>query len=606
MNLFKPTFFKRALFFVLVDAILIAISFYFSYYLRFDFNINPNFSKQLYYWLPFVILFKIIFLGYFKLYSVSWRYVSITEFISIIKAFTITLLIMILFDHFALIYAPTIFVPRSIPFIDYFISIFLISSFRISKRVFTEMLSSINKGGKRAIIIGADQTGEQVARELLYSKEYSPFAFLDNDNTKINTHIHGVKVIGKLNDLENFLKHNSIDTIIVTIPDIPYKKLREIIDIAKKYNINDIKMLPKLLSSKKIISLKDLKDITIEDLLSREVVKIDENSIKNYFKNKNILVTGAGGSIGSEIVRQLIKFAPNKIVGYEIDETDLYNLTLEISENKFIPVVGDIKDNEKLKNVLMKNDINIVFHAAAYKHVPLMEFFPEEAIKTNILGTYNIAKICLEQKIEKFINISTDKAVNPVNIMGKTKRIAEIICSTFNSQNITKFISVRFGNVLGSRGSVIPIFLEQIKNGGPVKVTHPDIERFFMTIPEAVLLVLQASIFGDNNGEIFILDMGEPIKITELAENLIKLQGLTPYKDIEIQFIGLRPGEKLKEELLNNEEEKLPTEHNKIFKTIVNSQKSIEELETFIEEIKKNIKNSEKLKEIIDKFIDSY
>ncbi len=606
MNLFKPTFFKRAIFFLIVDIILLTISFYFSYYLRFDFNINPNFEKQLYYWLPFVILFKIILLGYFRLYSVSWRYVSITEFISIIKAFTITLLIMILFDHFALIYAPSIFVPRSIPFIDFFISIFLISSFRISKRVFTEMLSSINKKGKRTVIMGADKTGEQVARELLYSKEYYPVAFLDDDNNKINTLIHGVKVFGKINDLENFLKNNNIDTIIVAIPDIPYKKLKEIIDIAKKYNINDIKILPKLLSSKKIISLKDLKDITIEDLLSREVVKIDENSIKNYFTNKNILVTGAGGSIGSEIVRQLIKFTPNKIVGYEIDETELYNLTLEVLENKFIPVVGDIKDSEKFKNVLTQHHIDIVFHAAAYKHVPLMEFFPEEAIKTNILGTYNIAKICLEQKIEKFINISTDKAVNPVNIMGKTKRVAEIICSTFNSLDVTKFISVRFGNVLGSRGSVIPIFLEQIKNGGPVKITHPEIERFFMTIPEAVLLVLQASIFGENNGEIFILDMGEPIKIIELAENLIKLQGLTPYQDIEIQYTGLRPGEKLKEELLNDDEEKLPTEHKKIFKTIVNSKTTFEELEKFIKEINENIRNTEKLKKIIDKFINSY
>ena len=598
MEFFKPTFFKRALFFLISDLILLSISFYFSYSLRFDFKISENFLSQMYYWLPFVILFKVIFLGFFNLYSASWRFVSITEFISIVKAFTVVLILMIIFDHFAMIYAPSIFIPRTVPFIDYFISIFLISSLRISKRVFTELKSSSNKTGKKSLIIGADETGEQVARTLIYSKEYQPVAFLDDDKNKRNVRIHGIKVYGEIDKLEEFLSKNRIDAVIVAIPDISYSKLKKIIDVCKHYKINDIKILPKLLSSKKIISLKDLKDITIENLLSREVVKIDEKSVEKYFQDKNILVTGAGGSIGSEIVRQLLKFKPQKIVGYELDETELYNLTLEVANDKFIPVVGDIRDSEKFKNILKNNDINIVFHAAAYKHVPLMEFFPEEAVKTNILGTYNIAKICIEQKIEKFINISTDKAVNPVNIMGQTKRIAEIICSTLNSFNVTKFISVRFGNVLGSRGSVIPIFLEQIKNGGPVKVTHPEIERFFMTIPEAVLLVLQATIMGDK-GEIFILDMGEPVKIVELAENLIKLQGLTPYKDINIEFTGLRPGEKLKEELLNSEEEKISTSHEKIFKTKMNVKLSISELENFIYQINIHITNREKLKKIL-------
>ncbi len=597
MNIFKPTFLKRAIFFFIVDIILLGTSFYFSYNLRFDFNISQNFLKQLYYWLPFVIISKLLFLGYFNLYSISWRYVSITEFISIIKSFTITLFLMLIFDHLALLYAPSIFIPRSVPFIDYFISIFLISAFRISKRVYQELISNLNKQGKKAIIIGADKTGEQVARELLYSKEYYPVFFLDDDKTKINTHIHGIKVYGKIDEIEKFLKNSSIDAIIIAIPDISYHKLKKIMDIGRKFNINEIKIVPKLLESKKIISLKDLKDITIEDLLSREVIKIDENSIKNYFKNKNILVTGAAGSIGSEIVRQLLKFTPNKIIGYEIDETELYNLTLELTNNNFYPVVGDIKDIEKFKNILKENNINIVFHAAAYKHVPLMEYFPEEAIKTNILATYNIAKACIEQKVEKFINISTDKAVNPINIMGKTKRIAEIICSTLNNLNVTKFISVRFGNVLGSRGSVIPIFLEQIKSGGPVKITHPEVERFFMTIPEAVLLVLQASIIGDK-GEIFILDMGRPVKIVELAENLIKLQGLTPYKDIEITFTGLRPGEKLKEELFNTSEPKIKTSHEKIYKTKVNNSISFEKLENFIIKISKNLNPS-----IIDDFL---
>ncbi len=603
--MFKITKFKRAIFFLIFDAILLSFSFYFSYSLRFDFSIDPNFKKQLFYWLPIIVFFKIILLSYYNLYSISWRYVSITEFFSIIKAFTIILIAEIIFDHFALYYSRKIFIPRTVPFIDYFISIFLISFLRISKRAFIELVIPIFKKGKRTLIIGAGNNGERLVRSLKYenSKDYYPVGFLDDDENKLNTYIHGIKVYGGLKQLKKIIDELKIEAVIIAIPNLPYYILREIIDTSKEKGIDDIKIVPEILTEREFKS-SELKDLNIQALLKREVVEIEEEKIEDFFKGKNILVTGAGGSIGSEICRKLLKFNPAKILGYEIDETDIFNLNLELSNKKFIPVVGDINNSEKFFEVLKEHKIDIVFHSAAYKHVPLMEFFPEEAVKTNIIGTYNIAKLCCKNNVEEFINISTDKAVNPKNIMGMTKRIAEIICSSFNELKKTKFISVRFGNVLGSRGSVIPIFLEQIKKGGPVTVTHPEMERYFMTIPEAVLLVFQASIIG-RGGEVFILDMGKPVKILDLAKNLIRLQGFTPDVDIKIEFTGIRPGEKIKEELFNNYESQIHTSHKKIFKANIVERVSIDDIEKFIENLKKNINKRDVLKTLLQNFLEN-
>jgi FlaA1/EpsC-like NDP-sugar epimerase len=482
----------------------------------------------------------------------------------------------------------------------------------MSRRIYRELFTKNNKG-KKTIIIGAGATGERIARGLKTTSEFRPIFFLDDNDMKIGTKIHNIPILGKIKDLPFLIEKYDIDTAIIAIPSLTHKKIREIFNLLTSYNIKDIKIVPSLSKlPSDIISVKDLRDISIEDILSREAIKIEEEKIKDFLKGKKIFVSGAGGSIGSEIVRQLIKFEPDTIVAFEIDETELYNLSLEIKEElkkkniKFFPLVGDIRDKNKLEKIFKTYKPNIVFHSAAYKHVPLMEEFPEEAIKTNVLGTYNLALVSLNNNVEKFINISTDKAVNPSSIMGATKRLAEMICSSLNELGRTKFISVRFGNVLGSRGSVIPIFLEQIKNGGPLTVTHPEMKRYFMTISEAVLLVFQAATMG-KGGEVFVLDMGEPIKIVKLAETLIKLHGLEPYKDIDIVFTGLRPGEKLFEELLTAEEGTDKTYHKKIFIAKISDKLSLEEVKNLIR-LLQNAENmsANEIKEILKKYIRFY
>ena len=317
------------------------------------------------------------------------------------------------------------------------------------------------------------------------------------------------------------------------------------------------------------VGLKDIKDIRIEDLLSREPVSTDFVKISGFINGRCILVTGAGGSIGSEVVTTILRFSPGKVIALDIDETELFNLMnrLPKTDVEVMPVVADIRDRNKMEQVFKKCRPEVIIHSAAYKHVPIIENFPEEAIKTNVMGTKNLAELAIKYGTEKFINISTDKAINPASIMGASKRVSEEMLKVFNKMNSTRFISVRFGNVLGSRGSVIPLFEEQIEKGGPVTVTHPEIKRYFMATSEAVILVLQAAALGEG-GEVFILDMGEPIKIVDLAKEVIKLKGLEPDVDIKIEFVGLRPGEKLYEELLDAEEGSGPTEHPKIHKVI--------------------------------------
>lgn len=493
----------------------------------------------------------------------------------------------------------------------------LISLFRISKRFYNERIKNKKQKAslQKALIIGAGQTGERILREILNSPhvDYYPMGFLDDDLNKLNLYIHNVSVLGTIDDLQDILKSQDIDVIIIAIPTLSHKKIKSIYDCAKKFNVKHVKIVPSINKMpESIISIKDLRDINLEDLLAREPVTVDSKMVSLFLNNKTVLVTGGAGSVGSEIVRQLITFNPKKIVVYEIDETEVHNLTLNMQKlqqrlNKKIDiefVIGDVKDYNKLKRLFEKEKIDIVFHAAAYKHVPLMEYFPEEAVKINILGTYNLVRLSFKFRVEKFINISTDKAVNPTSIMGATKRFAEMICRAYNSYGITKFISVRFGNVLGSRGSVIPIFIEQIKNGGPVTVTHPEMKRYFMTIPEAVLLVFQAAAMGEE-GEVFVLDMGEPVKIVQLAEELIKLNGLKPYEDIDIVFTGLRPGEKLFEELLTAEEGTIASKHSKIFIAKINNGKSVDEIKNYIDSFEKLVvlgdgaEIKEKLKEIV-------
>ena len=612
-KLLTPTKAKRVLFFIIWDIIIFSFSIYLSFLLRFEFYIPERYVSVVPYWLPFFVMFKIGIFWALGIYKINWRFVGLNEFFKmVVGLFSFSFLFLIIDILLQNTYSD-LSIPKSVFIIDFFISLFLVSTVRISKRVYFEILNRNKNEGKKTLIIGAGSTGERIARELKRNKEYEPVCFLDDDPMKIGTRIHEIPVIDKIDKIEEIVKENRIQTVVIAIPSLTHKKVKRIFDKLSSLGIEDIKIVPSISKlPKKSISVKDLRDISIEDLLSREPINIEMEKIRNFLKGKRIFISGAGGSIGSEIVRKLLDFDPNVLIPFEIDETELHNLMLEIgkkAEKKNInlyPVVGDIRDKEKLNEVFKKYKPNIVFHAAAYKHVPLMEFFPEEAVKTNIFGTYNMATASIENDVEKFVNISTDKAVNPTSIMGATKRMAEMICSALNDVGKTKFISVRFGNVLGSRGSVIPIFLEQIKKGGPVTVTHPEMKRYFMTISEAVLLVFQAATMG-KGGEVFVLDMGEPIKIVNLAEELIKLQGLEPNKDIDIVFTGLRPGEKLFEELLTAEEGTEKTYHKKVFVAKISRNLSIEEINKILETLTYLSKNSpDKIKDFLKELIPFY
>ncbi len=466
--------------------------------------------------------------------------------------------------------------------------------------------------------------------------DYYPVAFLDDDTDKIGSYINGVRVTGKIDALQETVSRVKAEAVVIAIPSLNYKELRKIYDFALKSNVKTIKIVPDMYSQQKPgITTKTLRDINIEDIIGRQNITIDLKQVEEFLRNKSVLVTGAGGSIGSEIVMQVCSFNPKKIILLDTDDTELHNLKMRIKQNcdflftngkkegiygktsmektdfpdNVCFVIADIRDKERIDAIFKKFRPHVVFHAAAYKHVPIMEYNPEEAVKVNIFGTYNLAVSSAAYGTEKFIQISTDKAVNPTSIMGATKRVAEYICSAFNANGCgtnncgkTSFISVRFGNVLGSRGSLLPLFLQQLKDGGPLTVTHKDMKRYFMTIPEAVALVLQASAIG-RGGEIMVLDMGEPRKITELAEELIKIHGLRPYEDIEIKFTGIRPGENIFEEILTADE--TATKHEKIFVVKNTGKYSLAETEEMLNEfhdvMRDNVINSAPVRALLKK-----
>lgn len=617
--LLRETVFKRRTFFFIFDILLISLAMYASVWSRFNGIIPDHYKKNLPYFIVLALIIKLTFLVLFNLYDISWSFVSLDELIKIFKALSVGSLALGMASFLLRTSSPLrdASLPRSVLLVDYIFSLILIGSLRISKRVLIEGLKNtfrMKKGEIKILIVGAGSAGEQMIREMIRNKNsnYLPVGFIDDDPAKQGIRIHGIKVLGTRKDIPRIIKNNEIDETLIAIPSAHSNELREIVQIIRETKIlNKIKILPStadLIGGK--IRLSDIHEIELEDLLGRSPVKIDLKAIKDFVQGKKVLITGAGGSIGSELAKLTLQFNPKTLIAFDIDETEIFYLfnNLRPSKEEVIPVIGDIKDEFKILSVFEKFLPEIVVHSAAYKHVPISEFYPEESVKTNILGTKILAEAALKYDVEKFIFISTDKAINPSSVMGATKRVGEEYLKILNLKGKTKFISVRFGNVLGSRGSVIPLFQEQIKKGGPVTVTHPEMERYFMITSEAILLVLEASALG-HGGEVFVLDMGDPIKIIDLAREMIKLSGFVPDVDIPIIFTQIRPGEKLYEEILSAEEGVEPTEYEKIFKARSSHKKNseflIKKIKLLIELSYQNDKRDEIIR-ILQKIVPSY
>ena len=507
-------------------------------------------------YLPVGIVTTILIFYFFHLYTSLWSYAGIPEMSSLVLACIISSLVQAV-GMLLLGYS----VPRSYYFMYAMWLIILVGLSRFAYRLFrtfvqkrTEKAKSVN-----VMVIGAGEAGNSIIREMNTSRyiQKSVMCVIDDDNSKVGNYIHGVKVVGGRDSIIESAAEYDIDEIIIAMPSAPRKQLKEILDICKKTTC-DLKTLPgmyQLVNGE--VNISQLRKVDVTDLLGREPIQVDLESIMGYVKNKVILVTGGGGSIGSELCRQLAGHMPKLLIIVDIYENSAYDIQQELSRNypelDLKVLIASVRNTARMNDIFSTYKPDIVYHAAAHKHVPLMEDSPNEAIKNNVMGTWKVCEAALKNHAEKFVLISTDKAVNPTNIMGATKRICEMIVQSYDKKGDTDFVAVRFGNVLGSNGSVIPLFKKQIEAGGPVTVTHPRIIRYFMTIPEAVSLVLQAGAYA-KGGEIFVLDMGEPVRILDLAENLIRLSGYVPGEDINIEFTGLRPGEKLYEEMLMKEE----------------------------------------------------
>lgn len=553
-----------------IDILLVAFSVLFSYLLRFDFHIPESFLKTLRYVIPLYVLLIIIGFNLFKIYKRIWQYASVGDLISIFKGVAIGTIAFFLIQQLIINYLYSeLIVPRSIYLLTTIIAFFVVGGSRFLWRLTRDNYRKLQPDHRRALIVGAGEAGILVVKELKHSKsDYYPVAFIDDDLQKQNYEIVGVPVVGTRHDIVQVVEDYNIDDIIIAMPSASRVEISKILNICKETN-KQIKIIPRvndLIDGK--VTVKMIRDVSVEDLLGREPVKVNMDEITGYLKDKVVLVTGAGGSIGSEISRQVAAVTPKELLLLGHGENSIYDIELELRRKypdlSIHPIIADIQDQERILQVFQSFQPQVVFHAAAHKHVPLMEANPHEAIKNNVFGTQNVATAASQYGAERFVLISTDKAVNPTSVMGVTKRIAELIVQSLNGKSNTIFTAVRFGNVLGSRGSVIPVFKKQIELGGPVTVTHPDMVRYFMTIPEAVQLVIQAGAFAEG-GEVFILDMGKPVKIADLARDLIKLSGLTPDKDIQVVYTGIRPGEKLFEEIMSKEEGATATKHDRIF-----------------------------------------
>lgn len=562
----------RAMILYIIDIMIINISYIISAFLL----VNNHIEKLQYVQLLYntVVLSLFVYLVTFNILDV---YRNITRFengIDYIKYIGLSIFSGAIVILIKFLFKAPLMGYKEVVFATILIAVAIVS-YRVIIRFLLNEINPIEKERterKNLLIIGAGEAANEIIKTVKNTMKgyYNIVGLIDDNPNKMNYAISGIKILGNRDDIAEICKQYKVDVIFFSISNIDNKNKKEILNICQETGVK-IRVLPSVADIIKNKSLlQNLRDVEIEDLLGREPITLANENIGELIKGKSILVTGGGGSIGSELCRQIAKFNPSRLIIFDIYENNLYNIEMELKQNHYdekfeiVAIVGSVRDKKRLEQVFKKYNPYLVFHAAAHKHVPLMEVSPLEAIKNNVFGTYNVANYADKYSVKRFILISTDKAVNPTNIMGATKRMCEMIIQAFNKKSKTEFAAVRFGNVLGSNGSVLPLFKKQIANGGPVTVTHRDITRFFMTIPEAVSLVLQAMSYA-KGGEIFVLDMGEPVKIYDLAVSLIKLSGLEPNVDIPIEITGLRPGEKLYEELLMSEEGLQTTAHNKIF-----------------------------------------
>ena len=564
---------------VALDALLFAVAYVVSFKARLE-TIEAGQLQTLLVTLPMVVVLKLAIYHYVGAYRSIWRYSSLTDLQELFRGAFFGCAGIVFLDF---LLPEPMAIPRSIPLIDLALSIVLTGAVRMSVRIVHESSSPFLRtlpfparligvrsraNARRALVFGAGDAGEMIVREMLRSQrmDYEPLGFVDDDPAKRGQSIHGVLVLGGRADVPDLVQQLQIQEILIAMPSARGKTVRELVQICRNTPAN-LKILPDL---NKVVDgevhLSDLRQVSVEDLLGREAAQLDLNLISSYLRGKRILVTGAGGSIGSELCRQILKFAPAEIQLLGRGENSIYEIHRELSRHarftRLVQVIGDVINKKKLEGVFAMYRPQIVFHAGADKHVPLMELNPDEAVFNNIVGTRNVLEVANAYRAERVVCISTDKAVNPTSVMGCCKRVAELLVRSRLYPD-TVAVAVRFGNVLGSRGSVIPHFQQQIRDGGPITVTHRDIKRYFMTIPEASGLVIQAGAMGKGR-EIFVLDMGEPVKIWDLATNMVRLAGLEPGRDIDIVETGLRPGEKMHEELLMESETHETTGHLKI------------------------------------------
>jgi FlaA1/EpsC-like NDP-sugar epimerase len=547
------------------QSLLVVATYYMAFGLRLDFSLDTRSRDAFLHSLPWVLIIKLVVFASFGLLRGWWRYVGMSDLMDITKASVSSGIL--LYAAFWVGLWPRLGYPRSIILIDSLLTILCVGGARFAARAYAE---TVHKGiaQKETLIVGAGVAGSTILRELKQNPDldYKPIGFVDDDITKLGIKIHGKRVLGATKDIGRLVAAHEVKCVLIAIPSAEGRKIDEIVGKCSQSRV-EFKILNGI--GKRIDGeprINQLRQVRLEDLLGREPVRLDLSSIEKKLQGESVLITGAGGSIGSELARQVAQFRPAKLVLFERSENDLFRLCCEL-RRKFptlnhSAVVGDILDVSLLREVFSVHRPHSVFHAAAYKHVPMMETNCFQAVTNNVFGTYNVALVARQFQVDDFVMISTDKAVKPTNIMGVTKRVAELIILGLQHQQ-TRFLAVRFGNVLGSNGSVLPTFEEQIRDGGPLTVTHPDAKRYFMLIPEAVQLVLQASTMG-KGGEIFILDMGQDIKIDDLARNMIRLAGFEPGREIKIVYTGLRPGEKLIEELRLQRENLTATSHEKI------------------------------------------